>query len=418
MSKIESLIVATFSNIWSSPDLVKTKTIILLFLFALAAQLRAQDFRPGYIIKAGNDTIRGLISYRSGKTIADCDFKASKKAPVQKFTAEEIIGYDVDFALYEMVLIDSDTMPKGRVFMRVLARGYYDLYRYREFFFLKRDELIGLPEPLLIRTRRQGPEDDRVYMKRDSRFVVLLNQLVQDCGFNANASGYNADDILALVTAYNECKGEVRTLPAKDGFKINFQLFAGYGPSKMVYDYAGVHIPYNTCRTVSGGGGVDLSSPALFDRLFFTAEIWYSKPFYQGYYEGQYSGTLLREDFLLDVTYLRIPIGFRFNFMGGANTPYMKTGLSFSRLPNYNFRTIDEAELPDGTIYSEGVDDDSYFVKTNTRRLWMGIGYSAQVNRIQLFAELRAETGDGFIGDAVDSKSKITEFNILGGIRF
>jgi hypothetical protein len=398
-------------------------TFVILIVLLVPLLSESQDFRPGYVVRNGNDTTRGLISYRSGRSIANCEFRTNKKAVTQTFEASDLSAFEIDLTRYESIKLETDTLPRGNVFMRVLTKGYIDLYRYKRYFFLvMNDELIGLPEPLLVEVKRPGVTDNSKYLAKDSRFIIALNQMVQDCGLNANETGYNISDMTALISAYNECKKESFPVPKKKMLKINYGAFASYGVSKMDYNreypITTVHIPFDKCRTVYVGVGVDLSSPLVTDRLFMSFEFWYTQLYYQGYYQGPTTGGTLRQDLLFDVTYLKFPIGFRYNLAGGNNTPYIKTGLAFSKIPKYDFRVVDEVEIVDGTVYMEGTVDVGHRIKTNTRRVWLGAGYEARFDRLGVFAEVRGEYGGGFIGDFFDSKSTLIEFNVVAGVRF
>lgn len=392
---------------------------LLLVLLAIPLVISAQDFRDGYVVKPGNDTVRGLISYRSARSVPVCEFKVDRRADVQQLTAEQLVAFEIDRVRYESIMLAADTMPKGKVFMAVLAKGAIDLYRYSRFFFLHHDnELIGLPEPLLVKVKRPGVLDGSTYMKKDSRFVAMLNQLVQECALNANLTGYDEGDMVKLINAYNTCKHDQVIVPRKKSFKANFKVFGGFGASSMTYNYKVNSVDFDLCLRPSVGIGTDLSSPILSDRMFFTLEVWMSRPFYQGYDQRFLTGGTLRQDFLIDLTYVKMPVGLRYHFTGRNTTPYISGGLAFGMVPRHDFRAINEIEFPDGSVYSEGLYSTDYYFKTNTRRLWIGAGYLISLGKLQMFLELRGDMGGGFMGDQTDSKSTLVEANILGGLRF
>lgn len=70
------------------------KAIILISLLFCTVILNAQtDFRPGYVIKANADTIRGMIDYRSGLLMSSvCKFK-DKNDVITEFLPADIEGY-------------------------------------------------------------------------------------------------------------------------------------------------------------------------------------------------------------------------------------------------------------------------------------------------------------------------------------
>jgi len=397
-----------------------------LLLLALTTPGLAQDFREGYIVTRTLDTLHGQISYRSGRTINECEFKPSKKAPVVKYTGDDLASFEVDYTVYHSVKLASDTLNAGTVFMSVLALGEIDLYKFHRFFFLLREgELIGLPEPLLVSVDRPGVLDGSKYMQKDSRYVVILNQIVSECSINANETEYNERDMIQLISAFNSCNGNSEKLSEMTRLRVNFQAFVSYGTSSMDLSYKGkyaladLHVPFTRDWMFSGGGSIDLSIPRLTDRLFVTAELWYGKYAFQGHFETRYLGGNLSQEHSITLTSLKIPIGLRYDFVGGqANTPYVKGGLEINHVIKSEYKTYDTIVYPWGGDDYHDVNNQNDDVKKNPFRFWIGTGYVIRLSGFRLFVELRGEYGGGFVGDSLDSKSAFAELNLLTGIRF
>jgi hypothetical protein len=401
----------------------------LKFVFIIVLSLpqlgNAQDFRKGYIVKAGGDTLSGLVSYRSARTIPQCEFRQSKDAEVVRFEATELSAFGVDYETFQRVELVSDTLNAGAVFMRVLLRGETDLYRFGRFFFLYRnDELIGLPEPRLENVSRPGVLDGSKYMRKDSRYVAILNVIVGECGYNANETGYNDSDMMELISKHNLCAGDSETLPQKKSLAIRAQVFASYGTSSMTLSYEGryaladLYVPFTRDMTLSVGGGIDISFPRITDRLLLSTEFWLGQYAYQGYFETPYTGGILQVDHSISLTNLKIPIGLRYDFFGGyASTPYVRGGLEVNIAVSHNYTTYNEIVYPWGDVDVIGVRDQNASVR-NPLRAWFGFGYVVRVSGFQLFTELRSEYGGGFVGDSTDSKSTFAEFNLMAGVRF
>lgn len=376
--------------------------------------VKAQDFREGYVILNNNDSISGLVSYSAGnKNLARCTFKLTRKSDPVYYSPEEIQSYGFFDDKKFVSLQHADVaLPEGRVFVRVLAEGVLNLYRYSNVYLIRKDVITVLPFPKNKKIETKTGD----MLKEDKRYVGLLNLALADCGLNADKTSYSESDLTKLVLAYNECKGQkTQQKYVKPIFKMNFQVFAGYMQSNMtmnLYD----DITFNPTHTIFGGLGADVSSPRVFDRLFFSLQGWYVNAIYQTYFEKKQSGDV-REDIIMDFTYVKVPMGFRYNFKR-RNTPYIKAGLSISFLVEESVKTMSEREILNGDVFTE-VSYGGYDIKNKAYGYWMTIGYEHIIrNNLRLFSEAQYENAHGFIGTPIQSFSHVNNFNFLLGIRF
>lgn len=387
-------------------------TIIILFI---SSGLSAQDYRPGYVVKNDLDSVNGFVAYRSdSKNLLQCVFRETKDGETKSYNPEQLksFGFHGD-KKFRSVTAPQEEGPSKKVFAKQLVFGKMSLYKIRKNFVVQvRDTLIFLPVP----KSKDIKNSEGYWSKRDKRYVGVLNYLIKDCQLSADEASYTEGDLTNLLLNYNRCKGAAVSLTNhKPLGKLNFLIFGGYARSEMDMDLF-TDVSFSPGYAVLGGIGLELSSPRIFDRLFFTTEVWYHKSFYQAYEYGPFAGNILHQDIYLDVSYVKIPIGFRYNFHN-ENTPYVKVGMSLTALNDIEIRTWEEVETPDGTVYGDEKFG-GYNVK-DPKGIWMAVGYDRTLHRkFKMFAEFRYERGEGFIGTAIQSFSTLNSYNLLLGIRF
>ncbi len=386
-------------------------TCVVMFIPTL---LSAQDFRPGYIVKNGGDTVKGFAAYQSGKkSIEGCAFRETRKGATSTYAATDIQGYGIfGDRLYKSIELPIDSVKNRKVFAKILVQGYLTLYQYIEFFLVERnDTLTVLPKP---KDEQVGPQND-LKIKRDSKYIGILNYMMLDCEMNANRASFAEGSLSKVVFKYNQCK---KTDIAKQNLrplaKLDIVIFASYVNSHLTYDHFKL-IPFQG-NSVAGGGGLEIYSPRVFDRVVFSLETWYNKSFYQGYYEGTFAGDVIREDVFAEFTSLKIPFGIRYNFRSPGNTPYLKFGIHWSSTNSFAVSTIEERAIAGGVLTDEF--PGGYDVK-NTKGFSIGAGYEKTLFKdTRIFTEFKYERSEGYFGTPVVNDSRLVNYNFLVGLRF
>lgn len=395
----------------------KRSFVYLSVCLALAAPtiVTAQiDFRPGYIIKNETDTIKGFVAYKSGKkSIASCTFKQARKASSSIYTASDITGYGIfGDRLYQSIELPNDSIKNRKVFAKILVQGNLTLYQYIELFLVERnDTLTVLPKP---KEEQVGPQND-LKIKRDSKYIGILNYMMLDCHMNADKASFAEGSLSKVVYKYNQCK---KTDIAKQNLrplaKLDVVIFASYVNSHLTYDHF-KFIPFQG-NSVASGGGLEIYSPRVFDRVVFSLETWYNTSFYQGYYEGTFAGDVIREDVFAEFTSLKIPFGIRYNFRSPGNTPYLKFGIYWSSTKSFEVSTIEERAIAGGVLTNEF--PGGYDVK-NTKGFSLSVGYEKTlVKDTRIFTEFKYERGEGYFGTPVVNDSRLVNYYFLVGLRF
>ncbi|MCL2098373.1 MAG: hypothetical protein FWH23_06410 [Bacteroidales bacterium] len=111
---------------------MKSFCTFLLFFVATSYSVAQTNYRNGYIITNENDTIVGLIDYRTEAMLAEkCTFKANELSSEQIFLPGQIAGFrftdDGKFFVTREITINNS---KRIVFLEFLVQGTLNLYYY------------------------------------------------------------------------------------------------------------------------------------------------------------------------------------------------------------------------------------------------------------------------------------------------
>ena len=221
------------------------KSVVLTLLFVLSGGiLYAQsNFRSGYIITSANDTITGLIDYRTDQMNAlNCTFKKSETSPEEQYTPGQIAGFrfteDGKFYVSHEIVLNGITQL---VFLEYMVQGMMNLYFYADkitdlnyyifenrdgemkYVTKKPDEIIETPSKLLVKKDLQ--------YKRD---IILLFHTVPDLVEEAKKIDFTQESMIAIVKDYHDltCKtGEACIVfegaPDKKYWRFKFSAYAG-----------------------------------------------------------------------------------------------------------------------------------------------------------------------------------------------
>lgn len=387
---------------------------ILLLLIAIQWTVHAQaDYRSGYIVKINGDSLAGLVQYPINKISKKyCIYKSDKQSKSQKFAPEELaaFGYFGD-RRYEtkVLLIEGQTTS---VFAELLVKGNLSLYSYEGIFYVQRDSLIELPV-----NKRHIQGETSTDVKTEMVYVSILNQIINECGLKANEIRYEQRDITNIVQNFNRCKGEQGVIFKENlpWTKINLEVIGGYVSSTFQIEGFEDN-SFGVSKSVIAGGGIEIYSPRLNDKIFFSLESIYLKSLLQGYREYSLAAMTIRSDIFIYASYLKLPIGFRYNLWNELRTPYVKAGFITMFDLNSSIKMIDEKEL-DGVVTTETIQ--RKLVSNRYSGMWMSAGFSNQISgRLRAFMELRYEMTTGSAGDVIQSAATLDSFNILLGIRF
>lgn len=397
-----------------------TLRICLLIVAGLAgwSGLYGQhDFRPGYVVNKG-DTIRGLVDYRLSKNSKQaCLFKKDKNAEAREYSVYEVEAFGFNIRQFERIMLDEP------FFARVLAKGSMSLYRLDEVFYLRTkssDSLILLRPPVqrVVETGSVKEPDRKLHIDRP--YIGTLNYLLVDCGIRADHAAYSPVDLARVVNRYNQCKHETVELKKGPVLTVRPYLVGGYTHSKVELD----SLPSGVLKPIgfpTGGIGLEFAAPRSYDRIKAVVEMQYIENTFRGVYVYNINGAVIytrRDEFMYNLSYLKLPVALKYNVRGTGSSVYFKVGGYFSKLLRPVKSTL-ERETTSQPFPPERVSRTGLNHFRNPRGLQFSIGYETiPRNRLGFFGEARFEKGAGFVGRLISPQSVMTNFVVVGGIRF
>jgi len=193
---------------------MKKNAVIIILLLLTITVLKAQsNYRPGYIITVNNDTIRGLIDFRTDEVNAKvCKFKLSETSKEQSYHPGEIAGfrYIEDGKYY----VSRDFLIEGKqekIFWEYLVQGILSLY------FLERggieyysfeDELGNVTiVPKYPDKQLTLRETGNTYMKQDNQYMGIVRYLFRDnksVSKAAESVKFNHPSMINLTKKYHD----------------------------------------------------------------------------------------------------------------------------------------------------------------------------------------------------------------------
>ncbi len=378
------------------------RVIISGLLLCLTSSLFAQgDFRNGYIIKVNGDSLTGWVVYPTTKNSSRvCIYRETLKSKSVKFSPKELLVYGI----FEGKRFESKTITRNGTsdiaLLEVLVKGELSLYTSENIFYYEQDTLMELPS-----VRRSG-----------KLYVGILNLILDECNLRADETDYKQRDLVNLVQNYNRCLGEAglvykRNLPWT---QFNYEITGGIALSTMRMDYYG---NINFAPSTGGflGGGIDISMPRINEKFFISMELNYYKSLFQGYKENLQS-TSIRNDVIMDMSLLQLPLGVRFIFLSDNNTSYIEGGFITAVNVGSSYKIITEQESG-GTVITSVVDE-----KLDSRTqmgFWMSAGYQRGVKgRYKIYVETRLEKRYGYFYGQFQAPIENNNVNVSVGFRY
>jgi hypothetical protein len=137
---------------------------------------------------------------------------------------------------------------------------------------------------------------------------------------------------------------------------------------------------------------------------------------YHGYAEKKTGSVVQRDDYYINASFIRFPIGFGYRFINKPQAPYVKGGL----VQYYKLKTsgnqLSEREAF-GTVTTS--EKEISFTAKNQRGVWVSIGFDKNLwKQYRLFVEVRYELTNGFIGQANRTESSTKNLSGILGIKF
>lgn len=398
---------------------------------------RAQaDFRPGYVVRATGDTVRGEIDYRGARRNAiSCQFRPSPAAPAQQLRPTDLQGYgvrgEVAYRSRLTPLPDSAGQPRAPrfFFLEVLAAGPpAALYQRRvgtdeSHYYVQKAPTAPLQE--LTVTHQFVVEGARQYAQDIPAFRGVLSAQFADCPsvlLSLAKTEFKPTSLIAAVQRYNACRepGVVAAPVYRAPGRVGIELLLGAQASQLS--------PYGTLPPVNGnyrasltpevGVGLTYSSQALRNKLQLRLEAHYVRQRYEAEYQSNSafsSGSpflYLTYQTRFQADYLRVPLLLRYLPLTGRVQPLLEVGGSVSPL----VQLTQESRYHNSSTTTYGAWEPAY-EPDNVRHLEFGLlaGVGVQVNELAGHSAAvlgRLESSNGFLSTPVNY-NKVLRYQVL-----
>ncbi len=215
--------------------------LLCVFFTSLFAK---NNFKPGYIIKANNDTIRGLIDYGAAvHNAAHCSFRKDSASTVINYLPAELKGYGFTFNRHfvtKEVKLEA-AADSAYFFLEYLVKGPVDLYFLDDrglthFFIEQKNVLYELTnDPVKI------VENGVTYTKTSNKYKGILKYALQNVpGIQPDIerTAFNRKSLVALLEKY------YRSLEKNSGY-VTYHEIKMKGPHEKWKFHIGLNVGYN-----------------------------------------------------------------------------------------------------------------------------------------------------------------------------
>ncbi|NEM96224.1 hypothetical protein [Pontibacter burrus] len=296
-------------------------------LLAFLPDATAQTYRPGFIVRAEGDTLRGLVKYREGNArYASCIFKANERAASQEYGIDDIVAYGItNDAMFEVKTITNLKQKQIKTFVEVLNHGKLSLYGYRNMFFLqKENEDLHLISTKSNTSAVGGTVGQQMVSTSTTGHLILLNTLTYDCPVPEELltkvlRKVKGPDIQAIVVAYNNCASPNNNITYKQDkpwVKIEKGILIGSHAASLNMTtayYSDQKAEFPLTSNLIVGGHFNLMSPRRSEKFSVIVDAYFSSEKYEGYHGNMRPNLKHRSDYSVEMKRLAAVTMARFN---------------------------------------------------------------------------------------------------------
>ncbi|MCX2743175.1 hypothetical protein OO013_04825 [Mangrovivirga sp. M17] len=403
--KFRALYNAIFSNLRTLIKIIFFLSINVVFIIDLSGQ---NNYKNGFIITFENDTIEGLIEYRSNsKNYKSCDFIGENGS--KTYLPSDIIGYGVINEKFYLSQILKDR------FVEVLVTGKISLYKSHNKYYVKKDTILYNLETI----KEKSNIVNRTGYIKNNNWKGILSFLISDCLYNSNSHieklRLNDIGLTKLIVKYNICSGsefeEFKSLQPRTSFKIG----ASVGISNSIIrlpdnrnNYIYLNNSYNSINPDFGIIFI-LSSPRINENIALQGEVHYIKSSYSSHkvIDGSYR---YYYDTYISINTFSLPISLKYSIPLTYDKIYFHGGFNFDFHVNTKSILLTEkvSSTNEVTTYPE---KSALEIKKNQIGYWGGIGYT------KAFEKFEASLGIRYfymarLSTDIESNGKLSRFSI------
>lgn len=389
-------------------------TIATIFLLNTIQLIAQTDFRSGYIINNNNDTIYGLLDYKSNKANAQkCIYKKNINSKNQIFTPEEIKAYRFTNSKYYISKSVNTKNETKLLFLEYLINGIVDVFYYRDNgeHYLVNDSSGNLYE--LKNEKSEITVNNIQYFKEKKEYIGILKSTFKESP-SINNRVENIDlthkSLINITRDYHNevCPNEVciiyeKKLPiAKSTFGVLIGLngisISETGEfSERYYYLENSQFGFEIFPSI--GLYYKVNIPSINERLYFQYESTYSRVELKttnSYTDPVYDGTYINQiEFTLN-SFSNVA-AIKYEFPKGKIRPTFQFGGFVNYLFTTDYKRNLELVFPwTEAVYTEQADKSPF--KKFDFGLNIAIGLkSFYMNNKELFLDLKYQRGFGLI---------------------
>lgn len=310
--------------------------------------LNAQsNFKQGYIITNDNDSLIGLIDFRTDKSNSNvCRFKESETSKVQTFYPSDIAKYRfVDEGKYyvsrEIIIKDA---PR-KVFLEYLVQGMMNLYYYKDWdWTLESDSEMEYyffenPDGVMMPVTKKPDEMVNYKKKEDGRYIGMLGSVFKDypaITSHLDKTRFDRESMIGLAKDYHtitcapgqECI-EFENDYAKQFMEVKFSVYGGF--QLLDYEFReeilkGFSSMSSTYPVI--GVQMNVLNPRWSKSFSFQVDV--SLSGLKG--ESRGASEVFRKEYKLDALMIGTELGLKYTYPSGKFRPTLEAGLGYKGL--------------------------------------------------------------------------------------
>lgn len=389
----------------------------LLLLLGLPLAVSAQsDFRPGYVLPLTGDTLRGDVDLRDNRISAQrCRFRSTAEAAITTYTPAELRGYGLkaehrQYRAFSVFPLSPAAKAPQLYFLEILADGPASLYFLRD---AQQNEAFYVVSPntaftQLQRTTTRVVRNGQIFSEKNYLYRTTLATALAGCPQAESQLPnllFQESSLRKVVAQYNSCQGyqaPSSAVPPASVSGVAFGFMGGVAQQSLTFN----GYPYEQTTVVGRntsyiiGPFVRFNAGRLSQKVSVVLAILYEPEKFElektNFYFGVPTGIITRSKF--DLTYLRLPIIFRYTYPRGKVSPLAELGLTIA----YALKTENSTEqATSGGYYYTRPQQLLDAGKFRSFQLGMGggLGLSTRmVNGRSVALLARAEVSNGFSG--------------------
>lgn len=399
---------------------MKTFSVAAIMLAICSATSAQSDFRDGFVITQGGDSISGQVNFRDGvKAYEICDFREIKGATTVQYTSEDIAAYGfVGDKRFESKKYNVAGAGEAVGFFEVILDGAVTLYQFRESYWVQKGDGDILQ---LMNTEKEVYIDGKRAVRRSNQHIATLNMLLSDCPKrNPYMHNLRLDRraLTKVIDHYNACVGVTPTnyQETKPWLTFDPGLAVGATFAKLEFtgmsEISGAIIGTTHANSITFGFVADVLSPRITERFAHVTGALYSKVTYVTESKFKRGSDYLK----IDLNQLKVPVGIKYLFKGGQVVPFVNAGASFT----INLKSEVTWYEPPTSSNIEFLQRE-FTVKDAEVGYWGGLGAAVPMgSRLNWVIEFRYERTNGLTPhlDSPFLKSRIDNIQILMALKF